>query len=105
MLGGFIWVSLFSTLLVLGFAYILWILANKEAGAVKTTGLVIAGAIALLAVIFFVISLTWGGQAGPCGMMGGMGMMGEGKMDRQKMMDMMKDYQKEMPKMHKRDNR
>lgn len=48
--------------LVLGFSYIIWILAMKETGYVKTTGLVIGCCVAALAVILFLAGLIYGGR-------------------------------------------
>lgn len=70
LLGG-----LLSVLMMLGFSYIIWILALKESGKVKTTGLVIACGIAALAVIIALYGAIWGGQM-KRGMMGGGMMMG-----------------------------
>lgn len=103
MTSGLIWFSLLSFLMILGFSYIIWILAKKETGYINTTGQVIACALAAVALIIFIVSLTYGGS-----MMRGMGgMTGPSLkgMDRDKMMDMMKGYQKEMPKKYRRDTR
>jgi hypothetical protein len=67
--------SLLSILLMLGFSYIIWVMALKETGYVKTTGLVIACGIAALTVILFLYGSIWGGQMKQ-GMMGGGMMMG-----------------------------
>jgi bacteriorhodopsin len=103
MTSGLILFSLLSLLMVLGFAYIVWILAKKEAGWINTAGQVIACVLAVVAVIIFIVSLTYSGSMmrGMCGMTGP-SMKG---MDREKMMDVMKGRQGEMPKMHKRDTR
>ena len=103
MTSGLLWFSLLSLLMVLGFAYIVWILAKKEAGWINTTGQVIACALAVVAVIIFIVSLTYSGSMmkGMCGMTGP-SMKG---MDREKMMDMMKDREGKMPRMHQRDTR
>jgi uncharacterized Tic20 family protein len=93
MFAGIFWFSLLSFLLILGFSYIVWILAKKETGWINTTGQVIACATAAVALIILIVSLTYGGS-----MMRGFsgGMMGPGmqKMDTQKMMEMMKEYEK-----------
>lgn len=64
--AGFGWLMLMYTLLaivlILGFSYIIWILAMKETGYIKTTGLVIACAIAVLTVILFLSGLIYGGR-------------------------------------------
>ena len=94
--------------LILGFSYIIWILAMKEAGYVKTTGLVIGCTIAALAAILFLSGLIYGGRmAGGYGMgsMMGPGMMMEGQEGRKYMYEqMMKDpeMKKLMREMEKR---
>lgn len=66
--AGFGWLflaySLLAIALILGFSYIIWILSVKETGYVKTTGLVIACAIAVLTVILFLSGLIYGGRMG-----------------------------------------
>ncbi|MCX5726352.1 MAG: hypothetical protein NT030_04075 [Candidatus Saganbacteria bacterium] len=83
-----------SVLLILGFAYIIWVLAIKESGWVKTKGQVISILIAVAAVII----LIYGGVvavSGKCyrtepGMMHNM--MGAPEKDRHGFMEqMMKD--------------
>ncbi len=94
--------------LILGFSYIIWILALKEAGYVKTTGLVIGCGIAALAVILFLSGLIYGGRmAGGYGMgsMMGPGMMMEGKEGQKMMLEMMMkdpEMKKMMREMEKR---
>jgi len=78
MMGGMIWGLLLSVVLLLGFAYIIWVLAEKESGTIKTVGQMIAVIIAVLAVIVLIY-----GAVGPrgSGCMSGMGgMTGQGKM-------------------------
>jgi len=70
--GGMIWTSLLAVVLLLGFAYIIWILATKETGAVKNTGQVIAIIIAVLALIILLYGSIYGGMMGK-GLCGGRG--------------------------------
>ena len=56
MMGGMIYGSLILSLLLLGFAYIVYVLANKESGGIKTTGQVIAIIIAVIALLVFLYS-------------------------------------------------
>ncbi len=49
--GGMMYGSLFGVLLLLGFAYIIWVLSSKEDKATKTVGQIIAIVIAVVAVI------------------------------------------------------
>jgi hypothetical protein len=88
---GMLWIGLLWLFLVLGFAYIIGVMAMKETGNVKLAGQVIAGVIAVLTIIIFLYGAIWGGQM-KRGMMGGSGcpMMGkgmkmDGKMDGMKM--------------------
>jgi hypothetical protein len=102
---GLLWIGLLWVAVLLGFAYIIGILAMKETGNVKVIGQVIAGVIAVLTVIIFLYGAVWGGQM-KRGMTGrGMGcpMMGSGMMGGQKgmmKMDGMK-MEKEGKMMHK----
>jgi len=84
--------SLLSLLLVLGFSYVVWILAKKETGWINTAGQSIACAAAAVALIIFLVSLISGGSM-MRGLSGGTG-PGMYKMDTQKMMEMMKEYEK-----------
>jgi hypothetical protein len=93
--------SLLSTCLVLGFSYIIWILACKESGYLKIGGQILAGVIKVLAIILFIYSLVIGcqmkmplGGKMDCPMMGGKG-------DGQKMMMEMMKKNPEMMKMMK----
>jgi len=113
MMGGMIWGMLYGLLLgvlsLLGFAYIIWVLAAKESGGIKLTGQIIAGAIAVLAIIMFLYG-TYGGirGGGVCGMGMGMGpgmmggMKGQGEMEKwmksPQMKKWMEEYQKKMKK-------
>ena len=96
MMGGMgqsmFWASLLGTLLLLGFAYIIWVLASKETANTKLAGQIIAGAVAVLAIIFFLYGGVWGGLMGRGGMHGmtGPSMMGKGMMGPEQMDKMMK---------------
>jgi len=96
MMGGMgqsmFWASLLGTLLLLGFAYIVWILASKETANTKLTGQIIAGAVTVLAIIFFLYGGVWGGLMGRGGMYGmtGASMKGKGMMGPEQMDKMMK---------------
>ncbi|MFH1386407.1 MAG: hypothetical protein ABIH50_01915 [bacterium] len=106
--GGIVWmVFLYSLLflaLVLNLAYIVWTIALKESGYVKTTGLAFACGMTVLAIIIFFYGLVYGGgmRENRSMMGGGMGrgnMMMEGKGGKMLMKKMMKDP--EMMKMMK----
>jgi hypothetical protein len=119
MMGGMFFVSLLFVLLLLGFAYIIYVYANKESGWLKTTGQVIAIILAVIALLVLLYGGIYGGMMGrggmgmmgPCwggkGMMGGMmggkmgGMMHDGKdrnefmermMEKEGMMEWMEEY-------------
>lgn len=81
---------------VLGFGYIIWVLANKESGNMKLAGQIIAALVVLVAIVMLYYGIA--GQ-GCCGM-GGHGMMG-GRMMYSKSMkcDMMMDMMKKDPSM------
>ena len=87
MAGGMVEGLLLAVSLLLGFAYILWVIASKESGNVKLIGQVISAVIAVLAVVILLGgvygSLT--GKAGMCGAMKG-GHMGSGMMEKPGMM-------------------
>ena len=68
MVGGMFWGSLVVSLLLLGYAYIIWILAAKESGGAKLTGQIIAIIVAVLAILILLYSGVYGGLLG-----GGMG--------------------------------
>jgi hypothetical protein len=65
-----IWMGLLWLLSVLGFAYILWILASKEGGNIKLVGQLLAIGIALVALIVAIYCSITCGQGRQCGMMG-----------------------------------
>ncbi len=102
---GIIWASILATALLLGYAYIIWILADKAAGGWKLTGQILAGVIAVIAVIMFVYCGVYGPMrmkemsGGSCGMAGpGMGMMTpEKKMMMEKMHKGMPGMMKKAP--------
>jgi hypothetical protein len=74
MAGGFVWGLILSVVLLLGFAYIVWVLAVKESGNVKIIGQVIAVIIAILALVVLIYGVAGGGSMGRMGMYGHMGM-------------------------------
>jgi len=89
MMGGMIWGSLLAVLMLLGFAYIIWVLAAKEKGNVKTVGQIIAIIIAVLAAVILLYGTIYGGMMGRgawCGYGRGYKMFGPRMM--RKMMDM-----------------
>lgn len=77
--GGTIWGLILLVVLLLGFAYIIWVLAAKESGNVKIVGQVIAAIIAILAVIVLIYGVVGGPMKGGC-MQGKGTMMEPGKM-------------------------
>jgi len=77
MTGWFWLVPLLGTFLLLGFAYLVWVFADKESGGLKLTGQIIAVVIAILAVILFLGGLYLGVTGR--GMYGGPRMMGIGQ--------------------------
>ncbi|KAF0132961.1 MAG: hypothetical protein FD145_1496 [Candidatus Saganbacteria bacterium] len=92
---GFLLSIILTVALLLGFAYIIWVLASKETGGTKTLGQAISAIIALLVIIIFVVGglFLGGSKRGMMGMkgcpMGGM----MGKMDS----PMKSDHMKKMP--------
>jgi hypothetical protein len=111
---GLLWIGLLWLFLLLGFAYIIWAQSLKETGLVKTAGQVIAGVIALLTLVIFLVGAVKGGEmkrgmmGGSCPMMGSGMMKGDGgcsmkggkdgmkSMDKSMMKDMMKEHHKGM---------
>ncbi len=113
---GLIFGACFYGSVVLGFAYIIWIFANKEAGSVKLIGQVISALIALMIIVglFYAVSLSskMGSMGAGCGpmMMDGHG-MGQGmkmgpaaseKMSPEMMKMKMEMMKKSMGERHKR---
>jgi hypothetical protein len=87
--GGMIWGSLLAVLILLGFAYIVWVLAAKEGGGIRAVGQIIAILIGLLALIILVYGTIFSGFMGRGWRHGGYGRgywMGPGMM-RNEMMD------------------
>jgi preprotein translocase subunit SecG len=76
--------SIISAIFVIGFAYIILVLANKESGNMKLAGQIVAALVAIVAVVVLLYGATGRGHYG---MMGGKGMMMGGK---GMMMEMMK---------------
>ncbi len=101
MSGGMVGGLVLMTFLLFGFAYIVWVLAAREAGGLKLIGQVIAVVIAVLALLILVYGSVYGGRMHN---MMGRGMMGPGMWDKgmmqnpemQKMMQerMMQNYRK-----------
>ncbi|MFH1347514.1 MAG: hypothetical protein ABIH22_02380 [Candidatus Margulisiibacteriota bacterium] len=64
MYGGMIFGSLLMVASLLGFAFIIWVLAVKEKGNVKMVGQVIAIVIAVMAAIILLYGTIYGGMMG-----------------------------------------
>jgi hypothetical protein len=83
--------SLLVLMMVLGFAYIIWIMSVKESGNAKLPGQIVSIVIVVLSLLLFLLGITYGGQMRSkmkgCPMMGSGMMEGKGS---QKMMEMMK---------------
>ena len=79
---GMVWGLLLGVFLLLGFAYIVWILSSKESGATRVIGQVIAAVITLIALLLLIYGSVYGGA-----------MMGRqsGMRDQRMMYEMMKD--------------
>ncbi|MDD5382637.1 MAG: hypothetical protein PHH60_03170 [Candidatus Margulisbacteria bacterium] len=99
MLGSVYLMLLLYIAMLLGFAYIIWILASKETGGTKIAGQIIAGTITVLVVLMVLYGLV--AQNRMRSAMSGPGMMMEGKnfqgktMTNQQMKEMMQKYMKE----------
>ncbi|MBI5699559.1 hypothetical protein HZC35_04510 [Candidatus Saganbacteria bacterium] len=89
-----LWTSLLGTLLILGFAHIIWVISIKEAPTTKLIGQILAIAITVLIVVLFLYGGVYGGLMGRGGYgmhgMMGPGMMGKGMMGPEYMDKMMK---------------
>ena len=90
MMGGtsqMIWGTILSIALQIGFAYIVWVFAAKEKGALKITGMIISGVIAVASIVILVNLLVrvspWGAKPSP--------MYGPGGMSREQIEQMMKE--------------
>jgi hypothetical protein len=88
MFSGMFLVPLLVVVLLLGFAYLVWVFSNKETGGVRIIGQVVAIVLVVFAVLLLFFGGVMGGMMGPgmmgpgmmrSGMMGG-GMMGGGMM-------------------------
>ena len=98
--------SLIAVLFLIGFAYIVLSLSNKETGNMKLAGQIIAVLVALVAVLVLFHGVTGKGRCGKCGM-GDEGMMEDkgmkcemmGKMEKNP--SMMKDMMKSKDMKHK----
>ena len=104
MMHGMIWMHVIGLIMLLAFAYILWVLSDKESGNMKMTGMTLSILIIIIAVVMFLGSLVYGGRMGKdkcgcmmssCDMKGGMMMNMSDKEMKEKMDMMMKN-----PKMH-----
>lgn len=60
MMSGMCLINLLLLFIVLGFALIVWSAAVKESGALKITGQIIAGVIAVLIIIVFLYGSIYG---------------------------------------------
>jgi hypothetical protein len=80
MMGGMVWGSVLAVLLLLGFAYIIWVQASKEKGSTKSAGQLIAIIIAVLAVIILLYGTVYGGMMGKGAWCGGYKNYGPGMM-------------------------
>jgi hypothetical protein len=60
MCGGYIWCLLLAVSLVLGFAYIIWTLAEKQKGITKILGQAIAIIIAVLMILILLLGAFYG---------------------------------------------
>ena len=77
MSGGMVGGLVLLTFLLFGFAYIIWVLAVREAAALKLIGQLIAAVIAVIALLILVYGSIYGGRMNN---MMGRGMMGSGMM-------------------------
>ncbi|MFA5113770.1 MAG: hypothetical protein WC529_05710 [Candidatus Margulisiibacteriota bacterium] len=96
-IGAMSWlILLLSVVWAFGFAYIIWVLAAKENGGMKTAGQVMAVLIALLTIVLLIYGGTWGSKARNRMMRGGMMMEGRrgGQMEMPCMKSDMSDKQK-----------
>lgn len=100
MMGGMFWGSFLGALLLLGFAYVIWVMAEKEKGGIKTIGQVIAVIIAVLAAVMLLYGGVYGGMMGRGCFGRGCGMWGPGMM---RHMQMLPEHEQEeyMEKMMK----
>lgn len=96
--------SLIMVLFLLGFAYIVIALSNKESGNMKLAGQIIAVLVALVAVLVLFHGVTGRGHCGMCGggMMGGKDMKCEMKEDMKNDPSMMNDMMKNKEMKNKR---
>ncbi len=84
MSGGMIGGLVLTVFLLFGFAYIIWVLAVREASALKLVGQLIAAVIAVIALLILVYGSIYGGRMNNYM---GRGMMGPGMMDNGRMQD------------------
>ncbi len=90
-MGQMIWFGLLWLAGLLGFAYIIWVLAIKENGSLKLVGQLIAAALAIITIVIFVYAALYGCKMG---MMHKCGMMDGGKMEMMHKMMMDKTMKK-----------
>jgi len=64
MAGGMVWGTLLAVVLLLGFAYIVWVLSAKEKGNIKIVGQVIAIIVTVLALWILLYGGVYGGMMG-----------------------------------------
>jgi amino acid transporter len=64
MLNGMFWGFLLVTIFFLGFAYVIWVMAEKEKNGLKTVGQGIAIVMAILAAIMLLYGGIYGGVMG-----------------------------------------
>ena len=96
--GILVWWCLLVVAVLLGFAYIIWVMSGKETGGNKLTGQILSIVITILTLILFLYCIISGGSVRN-GMMGP-GMMMQGKEHNGMMREMMKNP--EMQKMMER---
>lgn len=86
---------------VIGFAYIIWVMASKEQGWVRLGGQILAVLIKLTVLIIFIICIFYAPKMGMCGMGGNDMMMKKMMMGKDGKMMQGKDMKKMMEKMQK----
>jgi hypothetical protein len=91
MVTGMYWGLVLGVFLLLGFAYIIWILAAKEEGGIKVSGQIIAAVIAILALLILIYGLAFGSRMGGyCGGVGPGGMMQNPELQKMMMQNLKK---------------
>ncbi|MEE8638150.1 MAG: hypothetical protein V3T21_03795 [Candidatus Margulisiibacteriota bacterium] len=92
MIGGICLGSLLIASVFLGFAYIIWVMAAKETGGIKTVGQVIAILIAVLAGLILFYCTIYGGMMGQGCFGRGRGMWGPGMMRHMELLPQREQY-------------